>query len=162
MNAVADDALSRLTALKDQWLHHYGQSLLIQRAGAALATGLAPEQYVTPMPGSVTTVNYHGAPMPDATPAAPAAPAPAAPVAPAAPGIVGRVLPWALSAALAAAGVGGLAGYFLAPKAATPPPAATTQTPAAPIGKPQEYQVQWKLGPDGKWQTSVTPVPVEP
>jgi hypothetical protein len=197
--AFQADAMARVTWLKDQWLHHFGETLQIQRAAAAQSYGLIPEQYVSPLPGSVSNIFYGEVPAPvqataPATPPQPAAPpqpnvtatAPtqnavgplpaspgaavaATPIIAAGEGLFLKALPWVLSAALGTGGLGAAAGYFLSPKT-TPTAAVTAVQPAAPasvspvpapVQKPQEWEIKYKVGPDGKWQTQVTPIAPE-
>jgi hypothetical protein len=65
-------------------------------------------------------------------------------------GLLGGLLILALA-------LGGAAGYLLAPKGA--PSAAGGPPGPAPAAKVEdvELEVQWKVGPDGKWQTTVEP-----
>jgi hypothetical protein len=57
---------------------------------------------------------------------------------------------------LLALALGAAAGYLLAPRAG---PSAAGPPGPAPAAKVEdvELEVQWKMGPDGKWQTTVEP-----
>ncbi len=134
-----------------------------------------------------TTINHNYPPSPPAPPpAAPpvsqppiASPAPpAATVAPPASLPIVPVLPplpvppaaaaagiskWltaAIAAAALAGGGGGALGLMalLKPAAIVAPVIAPVQAPAPATAPTQEFDIQWKVGPDGVWQHTITPV----
>lgn len=103
----------------------------INRAAAAMGYGLSPDAYARPFPGSppttVTIMQQTEAPRS---------------------GLLKKAL---IATALAVGAGGGGAAALLARKpeqAVTAPPPPPSQEP--PAAGPQEYEIPWEIGPDGK------------
>jgi hypothetical protein len=126
--------------LFDVFAHNYAELMRTKRVVERKMHGL--DMSDLPYPGTVSS-SYNNTALPTPAPSPPVAAAPSAPPAPVTPapaasGIVGRVLPWVLTAAMGIGGAGA-AGYLLQPKPVTPaaittPPAVTTpvQTTVVP------------------------------
>lgn len=149
---MADDAVNNikngtLKLLHDLWIWDTGEKQRMMREATAQGFGLAGSDYNRPFPGSTTNVTVTAPP--------PAAPAVAAPAVQAA-ATAGSTLAKVLGAGVLGAAASGAGLWALLPRAAQTPPA----TPPAAEKKvdPVELDVQWKLGPDGKWQATVAPV----
>jgi hypothetical protein len=86
-------------------------------------------------------------------------PAPPAPAPPPSGGLLkGALIGGGISAALLL-GLGGAGlGLYSLLRPVTAPAPAPAAAPTAPAN-PQEWEVRWKLGADGQWQTTVVPVP---
>lgn len=160
--------------LRTLYLWDTSEKQNILRAAVARGFNLDPVMFARPFPGSppaqMTIVSSpdSAAAVTQPSPAA-ATPTPAAPAAAAPSSFFSTVLPWILTAALGTGGLGAAAGYIV-PKLLTTPMAATTPAavqpatpaPTAPAQKAQEWEIKYKLGPNGQWQTQVAPVPVSP
>lgn len=120
--------------LQDLFVHDTAVKQEIGRAAAAIGYGLNPYQYSRPFPGS-TTVNISEQQPPAVQPA------PSAPRS----GLTEKAL---LSALLL--GGGGLAGWLASHQGGAPAlPVAPGTTISTPKGV--EWEIRWKMGPDGKW-----------
>ena len=125
--------------LRQLFVWDHAEKQQIARAGQALGYGLDPDKFVRPFPGSPsnTTVNI--------------APAQRG-------GGLGKVL--GVVALLGTFGLAGTLGMAVLDKLKSgeqnrsPAPV----QPKAVEQQPHEWEVRWKLGPDGKWQTEVVPV----
>ncbi len=131
--------------LGQQWTWHAGQTLQLQRAAVAKGYGLRPEDYVSPMPGSSTTVSI------TAPQAAAEAPAPAPPA-----GMGSWVKAALLGGALLATGAAGTTALVvgLRPGTAVVAPAPSTVPTTAATGKTGAWDaITEEQQPDGSWKT---------